>query len=49
MELADLQDNDINLECLFENYVYKMIKLTNLILDFETKNIDSENINLLVN
>ena len=49
LELADLQNNDINLQCLFENYVYKMINLTMLILDFELKNINSENINILVN
>ena len=39
----------MNLECLFENYLYKMNNLTKLILDFEEKNIDGENIDVLEN
>ena len=39
----------MNLECLFENYLYKMTLLTLLVLNFEEKNINSENIDVLEN
>ena len=34
---------------MFENYLIKMSNLTKLILNFEEKNIDGENIDVLEN
>jgi len=48
LEIEELDNND-NIECLFVNYLWKMRKLTKLIIDFRENNIDYEDVDGIVN
>ena len=44
-----MEDNDINLQCLFENYLYKMNSLTKLMFNYDGESLDGENISGIAN
>ena len=49
LELIDLEDNDINLQCLFENYLNKMNSLTKLMFNYDGESLDGESISGIAN